>query len=146
MSKLDDALALLRMPGGEGRNNNEIAAEVGCSEAHIRRAREVLRAERLAAQEAEEGSEAEQALAAILRASRAEGIIEDQIADLKDDLKTLKAALKDMRGKTRDAVAAALETYPLFDRGSQGGSDVDGDEGGETEEEGSKGLALASVG
>jgi hypothetical protein len=133
MSKLDDALALLRMPGGEGRNNNEIAAEVGCSEAHIRRAREVLRAERLAAQGTEDGSEAEQALAVILRASRAEGIIEEQIADLKDDLKTLKAALKDMRGKTRDAVAAALESYPLFDR--------DGQEDGAA-----NGLALASVG
>lgn len=135
MSKLDDAIALLRMPGGEDRNNNEIAAEVGCSEAHIRRAREVLRAERLATQGTEDGSEAEQALAAILRASRAEGIIEDQIADLKDDLKTLKAALKDMRGKTRGAVAAALESYPLFDRDGQ-----------EQEDGAANGLALASVG
>jgi chromosome segregation ATPase len=116
MSKLSDALDILRTDEGEARSDRDIAEELDCSERHVCRARSTLRAERLAAQQAEEGTEAERLLANICQTDEAEEVIELAIADAKDELKELKDQLKEIRAQGKAARKAARESYPLFDR------------------------------
>jgi hypothetical protein len=135
MSKLDEILEVLDSPGGEKLTNPAIGERVGCTEAHVRRARKVLQARRLVeSQDGLDSSEAAHLLGTILRADEAEELIRDALAEAKDEVKALRAQLKETTASGTSARKAARESYPLFDKPK--------DEG----EARSKRLALAGVG
>jgi DNA-binding GntR family transcriptional regulator len=140
-TKHEQAMELLRSSEGKRLSQDEIAERIGCGRATVRRAMEVLRAEELAAQPGG-GSEAEDVLAEILRASEAERIIEAQIADLNAERKELKEALAESRKTTRAALRSAQESYPLFEQAR--GQDDGGANG--TNDENGRGRHLVAVG
>jgi transposase len=137
-TKCEQVLEYLRSDEAEDESltQREIAERFGCGESTVWRALEVIRAEKLAAQEGTEPSEAERALGEILRTDQAEEIISKALGEAKDEVKVLKGQLKDMQDRGKAARRAARESYPLFEK-----------QGTEREADGAaNGLALASVG
>jgi transposase len=117
-TKCEQVLEYLRSDEAEVESltQREIAERFGCGESTVWRAQEIIRAEKLAAQEGVEPSEAERALGEILRTDQAEEIISKALGEAKDEVKALKGQLKDMQDRGKAARRAARESYPLFDR------------------------------
>ena len=137
MSKYEDVAEFLRSPDADGLSNRDLAAKFECGEATVRRAKQVLDAERAVQEAAGKGStEAERLLSTILAAAQYEATIEASIDDLAGELKELKKLRKQAAFGRREAAQTAIESYPLFER--IGDSSKSG--------EASAPLALASVG
>jgi sugar-specific transcriptional regulator TrmB len=147
MSKLDEILEVLEEPGGEKLTNPVIGERVGCTEAHVRRARKVLQARRLVEEQGGlDSSEAAHLLGTILRADEAEELIRDALAEAKDEVKVLRGQLKEMVAEGASARKAARENYPLFDKAkdeAEAEADASPDASARPA---SKRLALAGVG
>jgi DNA-binding GntR family transcriptional regulator len=115
MSKLQDAIDLMKTAEGSRLSQNEVAESVGCSRAQVRRAQQTITAERRLEGRSDDGDEARRYLTDVLTTYEAEEQIRLALKDLRDEQTEQKARLREIVER-RDALAKeARETYPLFE-------------------------------
>jgi ParB-like chromosome segregation protein Spo0J len=151
-TKLERAIEFLRSDEGAGLSHVEAARRLGCSDAHIRRARAVIAAQEKADGLSEDPDDNKRLLENVVHAAEAVELIDVAIADLKDEMKELRGQRKELGQRVKDAIHAARETHPLFDRSGK----IEGETEDEAEAEaeatatngkaGAKAARLSAVG
>ncbi len=122
MTKHEQCLELLRSGNADNLSNPEIAAQVGCNEGTVRRAKAILEAERLTDRALDRENpnpgetESDRLLREIIEADRAEELATQALEEAREEVKELKEKLKEFVGRRLVAGRAARESFPLFDR------------------------------
>ena len=111
-----ECLDLLRQPAWADSSNTEIAEEIKCSEAHVRRARAALKALDMANEPSDDPDDNRRLLTDIITKFRARAELHVLLADAVATVKDLKAAIKDLEVTLEESVSTAAEEHPLFDR------------------------------
>jgi predicted nucleic acid-binding Zn-ribbon protein len=115
-TKLEEAIDLLQSDDGSNLSNAEAARRLQCSEAHIRRARAFVAAQQKSDELSDDPDDSARLLKNVVNSSEAVDLVDGAIADLKEELKELREQRKELGQRVKDAIHAARETHPLFDR------------------------------
>jgi DNA-directed RNA polymerase specialized sigma subunit len=120
-TKFEQVLELLQSEEGADLTQDEVAERIGCSRAHVRRAQAVIAAQQKSDELSDDPDDSARLLKNVVSSSEAVDLVDGAIADLKEELKELREQRKELGQRVKDAIHAARETHPLFDRSEKNG-------------------------